>query len=189
MIPVQPKLISSSSDGCILARAAPDLSAPRNTRMRNGRAPSWCPPPFPLPARWSACRPRHVMVLRPVPKREVRAVGKKCRGEKLILDPEQIPAGPDCLGRLALVSGNAQLFVLQQIQLAACFVKHGDELRRFINSLVAESAAPRDRGGLRLAVQRTETSTVDFVIRIEFQFLRDVQMAVAPVESRLQRAR
>jgi hypothetical protein len=40
--------------------------------------------------------------------------------------------------RLVLLSRHAELFVLQKIQLAACFVKDADELRGMVNGLVAE---------------------------------------------------
>ena len=120
------------------------------------------------------------MVLHPVPQRNVRAVGQECRGKKLVLDSGKFQRAV-LYGRLALVSGNSQLFVLQQIQFAAGFVIHGDELRRVVHGLVAESAAPGHRDGLRLAVQRYGDIHRRFVIKIEFQFLLDVQMPVAPV--------
>ena len=68
--------------------------------------------------------------------------------------------GPVLHERLALVSGNAQLLVLQQIQFAAGFVVDGDELRGLVNALSPNPPRQATATGSGLPSSVTETSTV-----------------------------
>ena len=88
---------------------------------------------------------------------------------------------------LIRVARDPELLVLQQIQFQILTVEDVDDLRLLRDRDVAEAAAPADRYWQRLAVKTGRSIELNLVIRVKFQFFRDVQVAVAPVKREFDR--
>ena len=144
LIPVHPKFTKSSSGGFILLSSVKSFG-PTYTRAFNGADVRRSPPPFPLPVlrRSFPLQTRRDPASNATATRSVPS-GNKCCGEKLVLDARDIPAArtapqapPDFPIRPASCTAADSIFR------SAC--KNGHKRRRFVNFLVAESAAPRNR--------------------------------------------
>src|SRR6185437_10982586 len=136
----------------------------------------------------SCCRLRHgftrflvfteVMPVGPMPQGKIAAIRNERRGKELILDACELH-GARLLEGLALVPGNAELLVLEQIYFSTLLEENRNLLRRFVNPFVTKSAAPGDCAGQRPAVERNGSLHGELIVLRETKLLRGIQVAVA----------